>query len=63
VSKRVNPRVSEEDEPHPSRGLEEPAGPGFEITEGDAPTGEGYYEGEPGEETSDDTPQPPAETP
>ncbi len=50
MSKRVDHRISEEDEPHPSRNPEEPVPPGYEITEGDPPTGEGYYPGEPGEE-------------
>ncbi len=54
MSKRVSHKVSQEDEPHPSRLPEEPLPPGYQETEGDPPTGDGYYEGEPGEETSED---------
>ncbi len=41
--------VAIDDEPHPSRGGEQSLGWGFHVTEGDQPTGEGYYPGEPGE--------------
>ena len=55
MTKRVTHRISEEDEPHPTRGPEEPVPPGFEVTEGDPPTGEGYYPDEPGEEKPEAT--------
>lgn len=50
MSKRVSHKISQEDEPHPSRLSEGPWPPGFQETEGDPPTGDGYSEGEPGEE-------------
>ncbi len=53
-SKRVDPSVTPEDEPHPMHRGQDHLPEGFHITEGDAPTGEGYYEGEPGEETDED---------
>jgi hypothetical protein len=47
-SERVNPAQTPEDEPHPMHPGEDAPPEGFHLTEGDAPTGEGYYEGEPG---------------
>ncbi|MDQ2816938.1 MAG: hypothetical protein M3T49_01835 [Candidatus Eremiobacteraeota bacterium] len=54
MSERVDHSLTPEDEPHPMDPGRRHVPEGFHITEGDAPTGEGYYPNEPGEETEAD---------
>lgn len=53
MSERVDPKMTPEDEPHPMHPGQQHVPEGFHITEGDAPTAEGYYPNEPGEESAD----------